>query len=56
MTYAKSGLFWSMFPSFPRYKEGTGGREQIETGPSVLTGEDQRVRISYIIDSICGLN
>jgi hypothetical protein len=26
----------SMFPSFPRYKEGTGGRRQIEPGPPVL--------------------
>ena len=25
----------SKFPSFPRYKEGTGGRGQIEPGPSV---------------------
>jgi hypothetical protein len=24
-----------MFPSFPRYKEGTGGRGQIEPGPLV---------------------
>jgi hypothetical protein len=26
-----------MFPSFPRYKEGTGGRGQIEPGPPVYT-------------------
>jgi hypothetical protein len=25
-----------MFPSFPRYKEGTGGRGQIEPGPPVV--------------------
>jgi hypothetical protein len=25
-----------MFPSFPHYKEGTGGRGQIEPGPPVL--------------------
>jgi hypothetical protein len=25
----------SMFPSFPCYKEGTGGRGQIEPGPPV---------------------
>ena len=25
-----------MFPSFPRYKEGTGGRGQIEPGPPVI--------------------
>jgi hypothetical protein len=43
VTYAKSGLFWSqsqytvvsMFPSFRRYKEGTGGRGKIEPGPPV---------------------
>jgi hypothetical protein len=26
----------SMFPSFPCYKEGTGGRGQIEPGPPVI--------------------
>ena len=26
----------SMFPSFPCYKEGTGGRGQIEPGPPVV--------------------
>ena len=26
----------SMFPSFPHYKEGTGGRGQIEPGPPVV--------------------
>ena len=26
-----------MFPSFPHYKEGTGGRGQIEPGPPVIT-------------------
>ncbi len=26
----------SMFPSFPRYKEGTGRRGQIEPGPPVI--------------------
>jgi hypothetical protein len=26
----------SMFPSFPHYKEGTGGRWQIEPGPPVV--------------------
>jgi hypothetical protein len=25
-----------MFPSFPHYKEGTGGRGQIEPGPPVV--------------------
>jgi hypothetical protein len=25
-----------MFPSFPHYKEGTGGRGQIEPGPPVI--------------------
>ncbi len=30
----------SMFPSFLRYKEGTGGRRQIEPGPLVLTMAD----------------
>jgi hypothetical protein len=25
-----------MFPSFPRYKEGTGGRGQVEPGPAVI--------------------
>ncbi len=25
-----------MSPSFPRYKEGTGGRGQIEPGPPVI--------------------
>ena len=29
----------SMFPSFPRYKEGTGGRGQIEPGPLVLLSD-----------------
>jgi hypothetical protein len=28
-----------MFPSFPRYKEGTGGRGQIEPGPPVAKQE-----------------
>jgi hypothetical protein len=28
-----------MFPSFPRYKEGTGGRGQIEPGPPVTRRE-----------------
>ena len=27
----------SMSPSFPRYKEGTGGRGQIEPGPPVIS-------------------
>jgi hypothetical protein len=29
-----------MFPSFPRYKEGTGGRGQIEPGPPVVLNRD----------------
>ena len=29
-----------MFPSFPRYKEGTGGRGQIEPGPPVVRYEN----------------
>ena len=28
-----------MFPSFPRYKEDTGGRGQIEPGPPVPEGD-----------------
>ena len=35
MTYAWAILV-SMFPSFPCYKEGTGGRGQIEPGPLVV--------------------
>ena len=31
-----------MFPSFPRYKEGTGGRGQIEPGPPVVEPEPSR--------------
>jgi hypothetical protein len=32
-----------MFPSFPHYKEGTGGRGQIEPGPPVVGMECSRI-------------
>jgi hypothetical protein len=42
-----------MFPSFPRYKEGTGGRGQIEPGPPVEQPERNhrlgRLIVLYIL-------
>jgi hypothetical protein len=38
-----------MFPSFPRYKEGTGGRGQIEPGPPVVILHLKNVACNYCI-------
>ena len=38
-----------MFPSFPRYKEGTGGRPQIEPGPPVILGRIQEPNFTLIL-------
>jgi hypothetical protein len=35
-----------MFPSFPCYKEGTGGRGQIEPGPPVIA-IDSKAKFIY---------
>ena len=42
-----------MFPSFPRYKEGTGGRGQIEPGPPVI--ERNLMRTSVLLLSVPSL-
>ena len=48
MTCQVWAILVSMFPSFPRYKEGTGGRGEIEPGPSVVRFIFVRVQIIFV--------
>ena len=47
-----------MFPSFPRYKEGTGGRGQVEPGPPVVKGRELALKglILHLLQHLLSTN